>query len=110
LTILVIVIAWTIFAPLEVGGKVKYVIIDGTSMLPKFVNGDLVVVRQAPYYEVGDVVASSYPGIGTVIHRIVEKRNKFKVITILGLMVTHLRLMKSTESFGFTFQVLVKLS
>ena len=47
-------------------------------MLPKFVNGDLVVVRQAPYYEVGDVVAYSYPGIGTVIHRIVEKQgNKF---------------------------------
>ena len=78
LTILVIVIAWTIFAPLEVGGKVKYVIIDGTSMLPNFVNGDLVVVRQTPYYEVGDVVAYSYPGLGTVIHRIVEKQgNKF---------------------------------
>ena len=72
MTILVIVIAWTIFAPLEVGGKVKYIIIDGTSMLPDLVNGDLVVVREESYYEVGDVVAYNYPGIGTVIHRIIE--------------------------------------
>jgi len=72
-TIILVVIAWIIFAPIEVGGQVKYVIIDGTSMLPNLVSGDLVIVHTAPYYEVGDVVAYNYPGLGTVIHRIMGK-------------------------------------
>jgi len=72
LTFICIVVTWVLFAPMELGGQVKYVIISGSSMLPLMTNGDLVIVRPVPYYQTGDVVAYDYPEIGTVIHRIVE--------------------------------------
>lgn len=66
------------FAPTQVGGQVSYVTLDGNSMEPKMQTGDLAIVRKAAKYEIGDVVAYKNPKVGTVIHRIAERRgNKF---------------------------------
>ena len=41
-------------------------------MLPTFERGDLVVVRPASQYKIGDVVAYQHPEIGVVFHRIID--------------------------------------
>ncbi len=40
-------------------------------MSPKFVSGDLVLVRDQQNYSIGDAVAYSHPDIGQVFHRII---------------------------------------
>ncbi len=62
---------WVAFAPTMLGGDVTYVILTGNSMLPDFRLGDLVLVREQPYYRIGDIVAYRHPDIGLVFHRIV---------------------------------------
>ena len=37
--------AWIIFAPMQFGGQVAYVIVNGNSMEPLYQPGDLVIVR-----------------------------------------------------------------
>ena len=78
LAALVLVIAgWALFLrPQSLGGPAAYVVIRGSSMVPAFETGDLVIVRAASSYAVGDVVAYEVPdgeiGAGhIVIHRIV---------------------------------------
>lgn len=66
-------LGWVIFAPARFGGQVEYVIVNGNSMLPLLQKGDLVILRKAPFYQVGDIVTYSYPGIGPVIHRIIAR-------------------------------------
>jgi len=58
------------------GGPVTYIVIRGTSMLPTYQPGDLVLVGEAEEYGPGDVVAYQVPegeiGEGMIlIHRIV---------------------------------------
>jgi signal peptidase I len=74
LAICFVILAWIILAPTKFGGQVTYVIVNGNSMLPIFAKGDLVLLRQAPFYQVGDIVAYRYPTIGPVIHRIVARK------------------------------------
>ncbi len=69
-----LVFLWVLLAPSRFGGAVEYVIVNGDSMEPLFHKGDLVLLRRAPFYEVGDIVVYRYPGIGAVIHRIVDRR------------------------------------
>jgi signal peptidase I len=62
--------------PQSLGGPVTYLVIRGDSMEPTYHGGDLVVVKAADRYSVGDVVAYRVPAgeIGAghlVIHRIV---------------------------------------
>jgi len=65
-----------IFWPQQLGGSVAFVSVKGISMTPTLREGDLVVVRGAPDYHVGDIVAFTVPphyrdaGLG-VIHRII---------------------------------------
>jgi signal peptidase I len=64
--------AWFLLAPPPLGGSTSYVMTAGTSMEPGFHTGDLVLVRKADAYQVGDVAAYESTRLKTVVlHRIV---------------------------------------
>jgi signal peptidase I len=58
-----VAIAWIIFAPIQFGGQVAYVIVNGNSMQPLYLQGDLVIVHRAAVYQVGDIVTYHHPDI-----------------------------------------------
>ena len=67
--------------PQSLGGRADWVLVSGTSMLPRFHTGDLVLVEQQSSYHVGEVIAYRIPkgqiGAGhVVIHRIVGGNGK----------------------------------
>jgi signal peptidase I len=62
--------------PQRLGGRADWVMVSGTSMLPRLHTGDLVLVERQSSYHVGEVVAYRVPqdqiGAGyVVIHRII---------------------------------------
>lgn len=59
------------FGPRQLGGPATYVSVAGFSMEPTLYWDDLVVLREQPDYEAGEVVAYRVEG-GYVIHRIVS--------------------------------------
>jgi len=64
--------------PVRFGGDATFVVVHGHSMDPTFRSGDLVLVRSASEYQVGDIAAYHIPkgqaGAGSgVIHRIVRR-------------------------------------
>lgn len=72
--LVLVVVVWVIFAPLQLGGQTSLIIVNGESMEPGFHLGDLVVVRQADDYRVGDVVAYRSDNAGVfVFHRIIAR-------------------------------------
>lgn len=66
-------LALILFMPVQLGGGTSYVIISGSSMEPGFHMGDLIIVRRADNYQVGDEVVYRHPNIGAVFHRIVDR-------------------------------------
>lgn len=70
---------WILFVPPQLGGQATMVIVDGNSMEPGYHQGDLVIVRSADYYQIGDIVAYKHLQMGKyVIHRIIgEELNRF---------------------------------
>lgn len=69
LAAVVIVVAW----PSALGGRVSWVVVDGTSMQPNLSTGDLVIAWDGPV-GVGDVVLYQVPVVppgGNIVHRIV---------------------------------------
>ena len=72
LTVACLSLVW----PQSLGGPVAFVGVDGHSMDGTYVDGDLIVARRQPSYEIGDIVTYRVPkgefGAGAhVIHRIV---------------------------------------
>jgi signal peptidase I len=72
---LLAVLLW-FYLPQSLGGRAGWVLVSGTSMLPRLHTGDLVLVERQSSYHVGEVVAYRVPtgqvGAGrVVIHRIV---------------------------------------
>ncbi|HVM12517.1 MAG TPA: S26 family signal peptidase, partial [Actinomycetota bacterium] len=58
LAVVVVATLWFLFAPRQIpGGSVSYVVPSGTSMLPTYERGDVVILREASSYRPGDVVA-----------------------------------------------------
>ena len=70
---------WILFAPPQLGGQASMVIVDGNSMQPSYHQGDLIIIRSADYYQIGDIVAYKHLQMGKyVIHRIIaEELNRF---------------------------------
>jgi signal peptidase I len=65
-------LGWYFFAPSQIGGSTGYVITHGISMEPLIHTGDLVLVRPADHYRVGQVVAYHSTVLHTVaLHRII---------------------------------------
>jgi len=76
---MITVIGWAFFAPPQLGGQATMVIVDGNSMEPGYHQGDLVIVRNSDYYQIGDIVAYKHLQMGKyVIHRIIgEELDRF---------------------------------
>ncbi len=72
LTLVLVSALWVLFAPSTLGGDFSYAIVTGDSMEPRFSTDDVVLLRRADDYAVGDVVAYRHPQLGAVLHRIVE--------------------------------------
>lgn len=75
-TLLVAAGWFTMLRPTVWGGPISYIVIRGTSMLPTYQPGDLVLVLAAEEYGPGDVVAYRVPegdfGAGMIlIHRVI---------------------------------------
>lgn len=63
---------WAAFAPTQLGGPLTYAIVDGISMEERFRLGDLILVREAQDYQVGDAVVYHDRQMNSfVFHRIV---------------------------------------
>lgn len=73
LTVAAMIGLWIAFAPTQFGGNASYILINGNSMEPGFHRGDLVILRAAERYDIGDVATYRHPDIGYVIHRIVAR-------------------------------------
>ncbi|MEJ2011663.1 MAG: signal peptidase I [Anaerolineales bacterium] len=65
---------WIVLAPTKFGGQASYVMVAGASMEPTLKRGDLVIVREAQSYEVGQIVTYRHPTIGPIIHRIIDRQ------------------------------------
>jgi signal peptidase I len=76
LPLLLLGVWFVLLRPSNLGGSVRYVMIRGTSMVPTYKGGDLVVTTKVSTYAKGDVVAYRVPdgefGEGIIIiHRII---------------------------------------
>lgn len=73
--VVVLVVVWTGMLPQQLGGRMSFVLTSGTSMLPNYHFGDLVILRQEPTYHVGEVAAFHNRQLHVIVfHRIVAIR------------------------------------
>ena len=77
-TLVLAVFWWNLYRPQLFGGPAGYAAVEGSSMVPTYHAGDLVITREHRTYHVGDVIAfevpSGAPDAGLhVIHRIIAR-------------------------------------
>jgi signal peptidase I len=73
-TIAVAGLLWGFFAPPALGGSTTVLMVRGTSMLPRFHTGDLVLVRKGDAYRVGMLAAyDALPFHAVFFHQIVGR-------------------------------------
>lgn len=73
--VLAFTLVWYGLLPQQLGGRMSYVITDGTSMLPHIRADELVIVRKEPTYHVGEVAAFHDQQLRVVVlHRIIAIR------------------------------------
>jgi signal peptidase I len=71
--LILVFLAWWMLAPPQLGGRTSYAVIYGISMEPHFHGGDLVLLRQQPSYQVGQIVGYHSNKLGKpVMHRIIK--------------------------------------
>jgi len=75
-TLVLAVFWWNLYRPQLLGGPAGYAVVEGTSMRPTLVAGDLVITREHARYHSGEVIAYRVPAGASlaglpVIHRIV---------------------------------------
>jgi signal peptidase I len=72
LALALLAISWLELGPAQLGGRTSYVMTEGTSMLPSYRAGDVVVLRRHAAYRVGQVAGYRNPELHTVVmHRVV---------------------------------------
>jgi len=77
ISLLVAAAAWFFFAPQQVGGPVAYAVINGQSMEPSLRADDLVIVKRAPAYGIGDAIAYRSENLDRmVLHRVVARNGE----------------------------------
>ncbi|KPV48928.1 hypothetical protein SE17_35430, partial [Kouleothrix aurantiaca] len=64
--IVLLLAAWIALAPPQLGGSTRLIIVNGNSMEPGLQRGDLVFVRAADSYTVGQIATYQHPQIGPV--------------------------------------------
>jgi signal peptidase I len=65
--------AWLLLAPAQLGGATRYAVVEGSSMEPGLSRGDLVLVRAGSRPTIGDVVLYRDPSLGArVLHRVTD--------------------------------------
>ena len=73
---LLLVLAWWLFAPRSLGGYDTYVVVSGPSMWPTLLTGDLLVLRSAGGYAVGEIAGYQTPQLrAPVVHQIIAANN-----------------------------------
>jgi signal peptidase I len=77
-TLVLAVFWWNLYRPQLIGGPAGYAAVEGSSMVPAYRAGDLVITREHSTYHVGEVIAFQVPrgapGAGLhVIHRIIAR-------------------------------------
>lgn len=69
-------LGWWLFAPTTLGGYDTYAMVSGPSMWPRLVTGDLVVLRPASHYRVGEIAGYRTPQLrDPIVHQIVAVRD-----------------------------------
>jgi len=69
--------------PMSLGGDATFLIVSGQSMLPTILPGSLVITKQAPSYQIDDIVAYFLREGGSakiVVHRIIDEKPQGFVI------------------------------
>ena len=72
--LVLLVAAWILLGPRQLGGSASYAVVAGSSMEPQIHRGDLVVARSRAHYKIGDAVVYHNAQLDqNVLHRIVRR-------------------------------------
>ena len=81
ISIIVLIPFLIYFWPASYGGDTTVMMVQGQSMLPTILPGSLVVAKQAPEYNIGDIVAYDQKDAQRiVVHRIIDENDSGYII------------------------------